>query len=80
MNAHECGFTHFGAIHPNWWASSEIGTKFFLSYYGHPQLAAKLLVRAMQCTQFCAKNAKNYLKPTDFLKCNFYFETEGAYK
>jgi hypothetical protein len=30
----------------------------------------------MQYTQFCAKNAKNDLKPTDFLKRNFYFETE----
>ena len=35
-------------------------------------------MRAMQHTQFRAKNAKNDLKPTDFLKCNFYFETEGV--
>jgi hypothetical protein len=34
-------------------------------------------VRAMHCTQFCAKSAKNDLKPTDFLKRNFYFETES---
>lgn len=33
----------------------------------------------MQRTQFCAKSAKNDLKPTDFLKRNFYFETEGVY-
>ena len=35
-------------------------------------------MRAMQCTQFCAKSAKNDLKSTDFLKRNFYFETEGV--
>jgi hypothetical protein len=35
-------------------------------------------VRAMQCMQFRAKSAKNDLKPTDYLKCNFYFETEGV--
>jgi hypothetical protein len=35
-------------------------------------------VRAKQRTQFRAKSAKNYLKPTDFLNCNFYFETEGV--
>jgi hypothetical protein len=29
-------------------------------------------VRAMQCTQFCAKNAKNDLKPKDFLKWREY--------
>jgi hypothetical protein len=32
----------------------------------------------MQRTQFHAKSAKNDLKPTDFLNCNFYFETEGV--
>jgi hypothetical protein len=32
----------------------------------------------MQRTQFCAKNVKNDLKPMDFLKRNFYFETEGV--
>jgi hypothetical protein len=32
----------------------------------------------MQRTQFCAKSAKNDLKPTEFLKLNFYFETEGV--
>jgi len=37
-------------------------------------------VRAMQRTQFRAKSAKNDLKPTDFLKRNFYFETEGVMK
>ena len=31
----------------------------------------KCLVRTMQCMQFCAKSAKNDLKPTAFLKCNF---------
>jgi hypothetical protein len=35
-------------------------------------------VRAIQHTQFRAKSAKNDLKPTDFLKRNFYFETEGV--
>ena len=39
----------------------------------------KCLVRTMQCMQFCAKGAKNDLKPRDFLKCHFYFETEGVY-
>ena len=34
------------------------------------------LVRAMQHTQFHAKSVGNDLKPTDFLKRNFYFETE----
>jgi hypothetical protein len=33
-------------------------------------------VRVMQCTQFRAKSAKNNLKPMDFLKRNFHFETE----
>jgi hypothetical protein len=35
-------------------------------------------MRAMQCTHFCAKIAKNDLKPTIFLKSNFYFEMEGV--
>jgi len=35
-------------------------------------------VRAMQCTQFRAKSEKNDLKPTDFLKGNFYLEMEGV--
>ena len=35
-------------------------------------------MRAKQRTQFCAKSAKNDLKPTDFLKHNFYFEMEGV--
>ena len=35
-------------------------------------------MRAMQCMEFRAKSAKNDLKPMDFLKCNFYFETEGV--
>jgi hypothetical protein len=34
------------------------------------------LVRAMQCMQFRAKSVKNDLKPTYFLKRNFYYETE----
>jgi hypothetical protein len=33
----------------------------------------------MQCTPFRAKSAKNNLKPTDFLKRNFYFEMEGVH-
>jgi hypothetical protein len=48
----------------------------------HPKLAEKRLVRVMQHMQFRAKSAKFYLKPTawptDFLKRNFYFETEGV--
>ena len=32
----------------------------------------------MQRTQFRAKSAKNDLKPTNFLKRNFYFEMEGV--
>jgi hypothetical protein len=32
----------------------------------------------MQCMQFHAKSAQNDLKATDFLKCNFYFETNGV--
>ena len=35
-------------------------------------------MRAMQRTLFHAKSAKNDLKPKDFLKHNFYFETEGV--
>jgi hypothetical protein len=31
-------------------------------------------MRAMQCTQFHAKSAKNNLKPMDFLKHNFYLK------
>jgi hypothetical protein len=69
---------HFNAIRPKWQASSQIGAKNFQLYYGHPQFAGKRLMRAMQCTQFCAKSAKNDLKPTDFLKRNFYFEREGV--
>jgi hypothetical protein len=32
----------------------------------------------MQHKHFRAKNAKNYLTPTDFLKRKFYFEMDGA--
>jgi YHS domain-containing protein len=35
-------------------------------------------VRAIQRTQFGAKCAKNDLKPTDFVKRNFYYEIEGV--
>jgi hypothetical protein len=35
-------------------------------------------VRAIQCTQFRAKNAKNDLTPIDLVKQNFCFETEGV--
>jgi hypothetical protein len=63
------------AIRPKW-----CGPKSFRLYYGHPQLAGKRLVKAMQCTWFCAKSVKNDLKLTDFLKRNFYFETEGVWK
>ena len=34
----------------------------------------------MQRTQFRAKSEKNDFKLTDFLKRNFYFETEGVLK
>ena len=78
VDAHQHSFMHFGAIRPKCHASSEIGAKSFKLYYGHPWLAGKGLVRAMQCTQFCAKIPKNDLKPMDSLKRNFYFETEGV--
>jgi hypothetical protein len=35
-------------------------------------------VRVIQCTQFRAKNAKNDLNPTNLVKHNFCFETEGV--
>ena len=35
-------------------------------------------MRAVHCTQIRAKSAKNDLKPTGFLKHNFYFEREGV--
>jgi hypothetical protein len=35
-------------------------------------------VRAIQRTQFRAKNVKNDLNPRDLVKCNFCFETEGV--
>jgi hypothetical protein len=35
-------------------------------------------MRAMQRTQFRAKSAKDDLKPTNFIKRNFYFEMEGV--
>ena len=78
VDAHRRGFMSFGVIRPNWRASSWIGVKKFRLYYGHRCLAGKRLVRAMQRMQFRAKSVKNDLKPMDFLKCNFYFETEGV--
>ena len=36
VDAHQRGYMRFGAIRPKWWASSEIGTKSFQLYYGHP--------------------------------------------
>ena len=78
VDAYQHSFMHFSAIRQKWLASSEIGAKSFRLYYGHPSLAGKRLVRAMQHTQFHAKNVKNDLKPTDFLKRNFQFETEGV--
>ena len=71
-------YMRFGAIRPKWRAFNEIGAKSFQLYYGHPQLAGKILGRAMQCMHFRAKSAKNDLKPMDFLKRNFYFETDGV--
>ena len=79
VDAHQRGFMRFGAIRPKWRASNEIGAKSFQLYYGHPWLAGKRLVRAMQRTQFHAKSVKNDLKPMDFLKRNFYFKTDGIY-
>jgi hypothetical protein len=35
-------------------------------------------VRAVQRTQFRAKNVKNDLNPTDLVKRNFCFEMEGV--
>jgi hypothetical protein len=78
VNAHQRGFMHFGAIRPDWRASTEIDTKSIRSYYGHPWLAVKRLVRAMQFSQFRAKSTKNDLKPTNFPKRNSYFEIEGV--
>jgi hypothetical protein len=78
INAHQRGFMHFGAIHPKWEAPNEISTKSFQLYYGHPWLAGKRLVRAMQSMQFRAKRLENDLKPTDFQKRNYYFETEAV--
>jgi hypothetical protein len=69
VDAHQRDFMRFGAICPKWRASSEIGVKSFQLYYGH---------RAMQHTQFCAKSAKNDLKPANFLKRSFYFGMEGV--
>ena len=78
VEAHQRGFMRYGAICPDWRASTEIGAKSFKLYYGHSWLAGKRLVRAMQCMQFHAKSAKNDLTPTEFLKRNIYFETEGV--
>jgi hypothetical protein len=36
-------------------------------------------MRAIQRTQFCAKNAKNDLNPADLVKRNFCFQTEGVF-
>jgi hypothetical protein len=36
-------------------------------------------VRAIQRTQFCARNEKNDLNSTYLVKCNFCFETEGVH-
>jgi hypothetical protein len=33
VDAHQRDFTRFGAIHPKWQASSEIGAKSFGLYY-----------------------------------------------
>jgi hypothetical protein len=42
------------------------GAKSFQLYYRQPWLARKRLVRAMQCTQICAKITENDLKLADF--------------
>ena len=36
VDTHRRGFMRFGAIRPNWRASSEIGAKSFWLYYGIP--------------------------------------------
>jgi hypothetical protein len=51
-------------------------SKVFNFIMDTPPPRGKRLLRAMQRTQFCAKSAKDDLKPMDFLKRNFYFETE----
>ena len=65
----------FGAIRPKWRASSKIGAKVFNFTMDTPSSPEKRLVRAMQHTQFRAKNAKNDLNPTNSLKRNLYFTT-----
>jgi len=66
-----CHLLKMASFQSNW-------RQFFLLSYGHPWLAGKRLVRAMQCTQFHAKNVKNDLKSADFLKRNFLFWNEGS--
>jgi hypothetical protein len=78
-----CRSTRFCALrcHPPKLASFQwIGAKSFRLYYGHPKLAGKCLVRAIQRTQFCAKCAKYDLQPTDILRRNFYFEMKGVHR
>jgi hypothetical protein len=43
-----------------------------------PSSLERALVRSIQRTQFCAKNAKNDLDPTYLVKRNFCFEMEGV--
>jgi hypothetical protein len=50
VDTHQRGFVRFGAICPKWPASNKIGVTNFRLYYGHPLLAEKRLVRAMQHT------------------------------
>jgi hypothetical protein len=56
----------------------KLGPKVFDFTMDTPSSPKKLLVRAMQCTQFHAKILKYDLKPMDFLKRNFYFEADGV--
>ena len=53
----------------------------FSTLLGTPLACRKALSESYTTrTQFCAKNVKNDLKPTDFPKPNFYFETEGVWE
>jgi hypothetical protein len=52
---------------------------FFYIFLWTPFTHWKALSESLQRTQFRAKNTKNDLNPTDLVKRNFCFETEGVY-
>jgi hypothetical protein len=58
--------SHDGLNHAQLPCEKNIGINKKLIFYGHPQLTEKRLVRAVQCTQFRAKHAKNDLNPHRF--------------